>query len=77
MCIRDSLEADSLAFSYCQVPIVYRLADAPAVELTYADGRIERVDGDRLARSHSLSLFQRRGEIERLTVLAPRKALAP
>ena len=65
------LPAGSLAFTYCQVPVVYRLGDSPALELEYADGRTEQVRGDRLERSHSQVLFGRGGEVMCLTVTVP------
>ena len=36
-----SLEADTLAFTYCQVPVVYRVSDAPKIRIRHRDGRVE------------------------------------
>ena len=69
------LPAGSLAFSYCQVPVVYRLGDVPGIELERADGRVEHVDGDRLDMAQSLALFERRGAYRRVTVTVLRRSL--
>jgi hypothetical protein len=66
--ISVDLAPGSLAFTYCQVPVVYRLGDVAGVELERSDGRVERVDGALLDRAQSLALFERRGAIRRVTV---------
>ena len=53
------LAPGSLAFSYCQVPVTYRLGEVPGVELEHADGRMVHVEGSRLDRAQSTALFRR------------------
>ncbi len=65
------LTPGSLAFSYCQVPIIYTIAGAPGIELEHADGRIEHVDGTQLDKRQSAALFERRRAYRRLTVTVP------
>ncbi len=68
-----ALEPDSLAFTYCQVPVVYRLGDEPAIALTEADGTVRRVEGGALDAATSAGLFRRSGSITRVDVtLRPR-----
>lgn len=46
--------AHSLAFTYCQVPVIYTLGREPSIEVERADGRSEIVPGlqlDRVASS--------------------------
>jgi hypothetical protein len=62
------LAPGSLAFTYCQVPVVYRLGDAASVELERADGGFERIDGTQLDRAQSLAIFERRVAYRRVTV---------
>jgi hypothetical protein len=69
------LEPGSLAFSYCQVPVVYREGEAAAVELEHTDGRLEHVDGNQLDRTQSCALFERRGSYRRVTVTIPTGSL--
>jgi hypothetical protein len=70
-----SLDPGSLAFSYCGVPVVYRLGAAAAIELELADGRLEHVDGAELDTNQSLALFARAGTYRRLTVTVPAGSL--
>jgi hypothetical protein len=62
------LPAGTLAFTYCQVPVVYHLSGEPRIELTLADGRISPVAGDTLDRETSASVFERTGRIRRIDV---------
>jgi hypothetical protein len=60
----------SLAFSWCQVPVVYRIDDsaAPGVLLTYEYGMSEEVSSLSLPESRSAELFQRSGRIRQIDV---------
>lgn len=67
------LGTGTLAFTYCQVPVVYRLSNEPSISITYADGSRTKHEGRELDRSTSAKLFDRTGEIEALEVaLMPR-----
>ena len=70
------LAPGSLGFTYCQVPVVYRLGDAASVELQHADGRLEHVDGTQLDRTQSQALFRRSGTYRRVTVTIPTGSLS-
>jgi len=65
------LERGSLAFTYCQVPVVYREGDVASVEIEHIDGRVQHVDGTQLDRAQSASLLRREGAFRRLTVTVP------
>jgi len=71
------LPAHSLAFTYCQIPISYRLADEASILVERADGTQETVRGNALGVNDSVAVFTRSGKISRLTVLVPRKDLRP
>jgi hypothetical protein len=62
------LPAGTLAFTYCQVPVVYHLSGERRIDVTLADGRVETVAGDTLDRETSASLFERTGRIGRIDV---------
>jgi hypothetical protein len=72
-----TLPAGSLAFTFCQVPVVYRRVDGPGTELSVvahlADGtRVEGVGGA-LDAEVSERVFRRTGEVVRVeVVVAPR-----
>ena len=62
------LEQGTLAFTYCQVPIVYRLAEDEALKLHYSDGSTRILDGAHLDRESSNEIFRRSGRIVRVDV---------
>ena len=69
------LPAESLAFTYCQVPICYRLGGSPGIELELRDGRLETVTGGELGPDASAAIFERRGAYRRITVTVDRSVL--
>jgi hypothetical protein len=62
------LEAQTLGFTYCQVPIVYRVSDEPKLTLYLGDGTSRNLEGLVLDRASSREIFRRSGEILRLEV---------
>ena len=68
------LPAESLAFTYCQIPICYQLADSHSIVLDQRQGRIER-EGSSLSRAESAEVFSRSGSISRILVRVPRANL--
>jgi hypothetical protein len=69
-----NLPAESLGFTYCQVPICYRLADAASITVERGQG-ITHVEGNTLSPTDSAEIFARTGAISRLTVQVSRKNL--
>lgn len=68
------LPAHSLAFTYCQVPICYQLADAAAITVEKKKGSA-RVEGNQLSPADSAAIFARSGAILKILVYIPRKNL--
>ena len=62
------LEPNSLAFSLCGVPVVYRLSEAQEIRVFEKAGNISRLPGNCLGAKLSRSLFRRDEVIERLEV---------
>ncbi len=62
------MPAGSLGFTYCQVPIVYRIADNDAIELVSQDGSTVQMEGLDLGREHSRHVFGRTGEVTKIMV---------
>ena len=62
------LEPGTLAFTYCQVPVVYRRSDARKIDLHLADGTVRTVEGWALDGESSAELFRRTGSITRVEV---------
>jgi hypothetical protein len=65
---RFPLRANSLAFTYCQVPIVHRLGRADAVAIFFEDGSGSQAEELRLNSEISRSIFDRTGMVDRITV---------
>jgi hypothetical protein len=63
-----SLPANSLAFTFCQTPIIYTRANAAIIEVTYADDRLEAITGSRLEAAASRHIFDRDGQIQQVRV---------
>ncbi|WP_088341683.1 hypothetical protein [Robiginitalea sediminis] len=66
-----ALPAGSLAFTYCQVPIVYHRSGEAYIEVHYAKGKPERKPGHRLDPERSAAIFKRSGEVVRVEVGIP------
>jgi hypothetical protein len=63
-----ALDAGSLAFTCCQVPVVYRRATTPSVHIRWRDGRREDRAGASLGTAVSGEVFGRTGAVERIEV---------
>jgi hypothetical protein len=68
-----------LAFTWCQVPFVYRLDDsaAPGLEVTLDDGRRLTPSDLTLPAELSAELFQRTGRIRQVDLVVGRSQLFP
>lgn len=63
-----NLEKDSLAFTVCQVPIIYKIAQSSSIELYNANGANETVESLELNENQSKKIFLRTGEIAQVEV---------
>ncbi|GIK39693.1 MAG: hypothetical protein BroJett011_35260 [Chloroflexota bacterium] len=64
-----SLPAKSLAFTFCQTPIIYTRNPTTAIEITYANGTRDTVDGSRLDATTSRHIFDRDGQIQLVRIM--------
>ncbi|NNJ54916.1 MAG: hypothetical protein HKP14_02220 [Bacteroidia bacterium] len=62
------LDTGSLSFTYCQVPVIYRLANDNKMLIVKVDGTVTEQSSLELDASTSKSLFERKGEIEQIQV---------
>ena len=69
------LKAQTLAFTYCQVPIVYQLTREPFLEITFANGRRSRQRSLIVADDISGSIFDRAGSVKSMLVGVNEKQL--
>ena len=70
-----ALPADSLAFTYCQVPVVYHRSEQPALKVHLQDGDQVQSADTALDQATSQSLFRRRGDIVKIEVWVPIRLL--
>jgi hypothetical protein len=66
-----------LAFTFCQVPVVYGPAAEPSVTVERTDGRVEVHSGDRLPPQASQDILSRSGRIATVRVGLVRKTKEP
>jgi hypothetical protein len=63
------LSAGSLAFTFCQVPVVYEITAGKSwIEIAYADGTLTRSSGNELDERLSGEIFSRNGRVQRVRV---------
>ena len=62
------LNANSLAFTVCQVPIIYNLSDKEDIKIIANDGSEEIIDGHELNFEHSQNIFNRTNLIKAVHV---------
>jgi hypothetical protein len=62
------LEANSLCFSYCQIPMIYQLKDKRSTEVFFNDGTQIANDSLILDRETSNKIFRRTGDITKIIV---------
>jgi hypothetical protein len=67
------LDKESLAFTVCQVPIIYKMGVKNQIEVEYKNGKIETFLSLTLNDDVSQDIFKRTGEIIQVTVEIPFK----
>jgi hypothetical protein len=68
-----SLNKGELAFTFCQVPVVYASAGPENIVVHYVGGSTETVTGHTLSPQISSLIFQRTGRVEQLRVFVNTK----
>jgi hypothetical protein len=63
-----SVPAGSLAFTYCQVPVIYTNSDQEGVQVTFTDGSVKAFEQLKLDKATSEQLFQRTQQVEHIEV---------
>jgi hypothetical protein len=62
------LNANTLAFTVCQVPIIYNISDKEDIKIITNDGGEEIIDGHELNFKHSQNIFNRTNLIKAVHV---------
>ena len=54
------------AFTFCQVPIIYRTGKSNQITLSFKNGESKTIEGNLLPRSESIDVFSRNGNISKI-----------
>ena len=60
--------AGQLGFTYCQVPVVYSLAEQTSITISFADGSSSSIDGHQIDAETSMQIFDKTGAVAKLEV---------
>ncbi len=66
-----SLAPNSLAFTFCQVPVIYHRGSTAGIEVLYEDGHVVEIPGHCLDETLSRQILNRDGCIRQVHVTAP------
>ena len=69
------LEPNSLGFTYCQVPVVYKISDEDSIEVLQNDASRTIIKGSVLSKDLSGSIFLRKGDVLQVNVSIAKKNL--
>ncbi len=64
----QALEAGQLGFTYCQIPVVYSLAETTSITLTKQDGSTVNIEGNEIDAGTSMAIFDKTGEVVKINV---------
>jgi hypothetical protein len=64
------LKTDQVAFTFCQVPVVYSFGKKTGVFVLFTNGERKEIAGNTLSKEISSKIFSRSGEIERIEFYA-------
>ncbi len=62
------LEKNSMAFTYCQVPVIYKIAPAIELKVSYKNGNVDTAKSLELDAILSQKIFNRTGEIVQIEI---------
>ena len=63
-----NLEKNSIAFTYCQVPVIYKIASAIELKVSYKNGNVDTANSLELNAILSQKIFNRTGEIVQIEI---------
>lgn len=63
-----NLSKNSLAFTCCQVPVIYKLSEKEQLSIEFTEGDSKQIDGLWLDESLSKAIFERNGSIRQIIV---------
>nr|MBP6447801.1 hypothetical protein [Saprospiraceae bacterium] len=69
------LKNGQLFFTYCQVPVIYEIADKSHIEITFSNNNVFNVNSLSLGKSESSAIFGRKDEIRSIKVFVDKNIL--
>ena len=69
------LKNGQLFFTYCQVPVIYEIADKIHIEITFSNNNVFNVNSLSLGKSESSAIFGRKDEIRSIKVFVDKNIL--
>jgi len=67
------LGKDSLCFTYCQIPVVYKLSQTEKLQVHFENGKIEETNKLFISKKISKQIFERTTEVRQITVSISKK----
>lgn len=64
-----SLDVDQFAFTFCKIPVIYTMSDQNEILVSFVNGEQKKFNSNVLDKLTSRSVFERRGEIEKIELL--------
>jgi hypothetical protein len=62
------LQKGQLAFTFCQVPVIYNISAGDRISIVYSNGEQMEISGSTISREISTTIFQRNSGIEKIIV---------
>ena len=62
------IQENEMSYTYCQIPVIYRLSDVQNIKVVYNDNNIIEFDTYGLDKKTSSQVFKRTGEINKIIV---------
>lgn len=69
------IRENCLAFTYCQIPVIYKINNNRAITLNYSNSTVETINGNSINSSLSREIFHRTGLIDSITVQVTKEQL--
>lgn len=70
-----ALEKESLGFTRCQTPVIYKMADKESVKIDFSDDNTLEINDLNLSEEVSKMIFERSGKVQRVTVYLKKERL--
>ncbi len=60
------LSENQLAFTFCQVPVIYNFKEKEQIKIVFSNGDIKEIQGNEISQELTSKIFARTGEIEKI-----------